>query len=65
MDNRAVHLPGEHPAVGGEDLQPQGDGVGDVALFLFDHFLHADRSFAIPGYREYILLSRWPKRLED
>jgi hypothetical protein len=34
VDNRPVHLPGEHPAAGGEDLRPQGDGVGDVALIL-------------------------------
>ena len=34
VDNRAVHLPGEHPAAGGEDLRPRGDGVGDVAPFL-------------------------------
>lgn len=36
VDNRAVHLPGEHPAAGGEDLRPRGDGVGDVAPF-FDY----------------------------
>jgi hypothetical protein len=34
VDNRAVHLPGEHPAAGGEDLRPRGDGVGDVAPFF-------------------------------
>ena len=28
MDNRSVHLPGEHPAIGGEDLWPQGRRCG-------------------------------------
>ncbi len=35
MHNRSVHLPGEHPVTRGEDLWPQGDGVGDVALNFF------------------------------
>lgn len=35
MHNHFVHLPGEHPVTRGEDLWPQGDGVGDVALNYF------------------------------
>ena len=35
MHNQLVHLPGEHPVTRGEDLWPQGDGVGDVALNSF------------------------------
>jgi hypothetical protein len=28
VDNRSVHLPGEHPAIGGEDLWPSGRRCG-------------------------------------
>jgi len=28
MDNRSVHLPGEHPAARGEDSRPQGRRSG-------------------------------------
>lgn len=57
MHNHVVHLPGEHPVTRGEDLWPQGDGVGDVALNYFkaNIFNHLNR---IPKDAIFVELAR-------